>query len=398
MKNNKEVAIIGGGASGLFCAILLKEYISNMNVTIYEAQNKVGKKILQTGNGKCNICNMNISTANYNTDKIDNLIKTFKPNDLINILNRWGLMIRVDEEGRVYPYSEKATTVLDIFLKKINEYNINVNTSCYISKINVDKDNKYTIYSSDNKKYISDYLIVCTGGSSSITYNNNGYKLLESLGHSINNLYPSLCALKTKENTKHLSGIRVKCKASIIVNDTVKHQTKGEVLFKDDGLSGIAIFILSQFFEKNKKNIVSLDLYEEKTIDELNKALSSNNNSLDNTAKLETKLMGYFPKMVNQDLINRNKINNNIGYTIKNYTFEIKDTYGFNTSQVTKGGIKLDEIDLKNFSSLKQENLYISGEVLDVDGTCGGYNLYFAFASANSIVIDITNKLLSNKL
>ena len=79
-------------------------------------------------------------------------------------------------------------------------------------------------------------------------------------------------------------------------------------------------------------------------------------------------------------------------------TFEIKDTYGFNTSQVTKGGIKLDEIDLKNFSSLKQENLYISGEVLDVDGTCGGYNLYFAFASANSIVIDITNKLLSNKL
>ena len=108
--------------------------------------------------------------------------------------------------------------------------------------------------------------------------------------------------------------------------------------------------------------------------------------------------MGYFPKMVNQDLINRTKINNNIGYNIKNYTFEIKDTYGFNNSQVTKGGIKLDEINLNTFESLKHNNLYISGEVLDVDGTCGGYNLYFAFASANSIVIDITNKLLKNGL
>jgi len=397
MKSIKEVAIIGGGASGLFCAILLKEYIKNINVTIYEAQNKVGKKILQTGNGKCNICNMNISTNNYNTNKLNNLIKSFKPNDLIDILNRWGLMTRVDEEGRVYPYSEKATTVLDIFLKKINEYNIKIHTSCYIAKITVDKDNKYTIYSSDNNNKImtSDYLVVCTGGYSSINFNNNGYKLLESLNHSSTKLYPSLCALKTIENTKHLNGIRVKCKASIIVNGETKHQTKGEVLFKDDGLSGIAIFILSQFFEKNKKNIVSLDLYEEKTIDELNKTL---NKTFNNNIDLESNLMGYFPKMVNQDLINRTKINNNIGYNIKNYTFEIKDTYGFNNSQVTKGGIKLDEINLNTFESLKHNNLYISGEVLDVDGTCGGYNLYFAFASANSIVIDITNKLLKNGL
>ena len=383
MKNIQEVAIIGGGASGLFCAILLKQYVKDINVTIYEAQNKVGKKILQTGNGKCNICNMNISTDNYNTNKIKKLITNFKPNDLINILNSWGLMTRVDEEGRVYPYSEKASSVLDIFLKKIDELKINVNTSCYISKIGK-INNKYNIYSSDNQKYISDYLIVCTGGVSSITYKNNGYKLLEQLGHSSTVLYPSLCALKTKEQTKHLSGIRVKCKASIIVDNVLKHQTKGEVLFKDDGLSGIAIFILSQFYEKNKKNVVSLDLYEDKTIEELNKELINNN-------KLENNLLGYFPKMVNLDLIKKNS--NNIGYIIKNYNFEVIDTYGFNNSQVTKGGINLDEINLDTFESLKQNNLYISGEVIDIDGTCGGYNLYFAFASAYNIVLNLKEKL-----
>ena len=382
MKNIYDVAIVGGGASGLFCAIYLKETLKNVNVTIYEGQNKVGKKILQTGNGKCNICNMNISTGDYNTKKLENLINQFKPEDLIKIFNSWGLMTRVDEEGRVYPYSEKATTVLDILLKKIDELNIKVITSCYITKLEK-KNNKFNIYSSDNK-YSSDYLVVCTGGAASITYNNNGYKLLEGLGHTHTNIYPSLCALKTKEQTKHLSGIRVKCKASIIVDNEIKHQTNGEVLFKDDGLSGIAIFILSQYYEKNKKNIISLDLYESKSLAQLNKELYNNKS-------LEDNLLGYFPKMVNLDLIKRDA--KNIESVIKNYSFEVKDTYGFNTAQVTKGGIKLDEININNFSSLKQDNLFISGEVLDVDGSCGGFNLYFAFASSYFIVKELENRL-----
>ena len=382
MNSIYKIGIIGGGASGLFCAILLKQFNPSLNVTIYEGQNKIGKKILQTGNGKCNLCNINLSGNNYNTNKVQELIDSFSALDLINIFNSWGLMTRVDEEGRVYPYSEKATTVLDILLKKIEELSINVNTSCYISKIEY-KD-KYLLYSNDNKKYDCDYIIMSTGGSSSINYNNNGYKLLESLGHTKKDIFPSLCALKTKENTKHLSGIRVKCKASIIIDNEVKHETRGEILFKDDGLSGIAIFILSQFYQKNKKCYVSLDLYEEKTIDELNNELYKKSN-------LEDSLMGYFPKMINLDLIK--KCNNNIGKLIKDYRFEIIDTYSFNNSQVTKGGICLDEVDFNNFASLKANNLYITGEVLDVDGTCGGYNLYFAFASAYKVALDLNKKI-----
>lgn len=379
MKNNK-VAIIGGGASGIFCAIILKKLNKNLDVTIYEAQSKIGKKILQTGNGKCNLSNTNLTVNEYNTDLVKDLIKEFDSNKLIKILNEMGLMVRIDDEGRIYPYSEKATTVLDIFLKQLNDLKVNVITDCYINNIKYN-NSYYTISDNNKNNYNCDYLIIATGGCSSINYNYNTNVLANKLNHSVSDLFPSLCALKTKQNTKHLSGIRVKCKASIIVNGEVKHQTKGEVLFKDDGLSGIAIFILSKYYEKNKNCVVSLDLFDALTKDELN-------NKLYNNDSLENNLLGYFPKMINYDIIKRAS-NKTIGEIIKDYNFNIIDTYGFNNSQVTKGGVLLNEININTFQSKKCNNLYIIGEALDVDGSCGGFNLHFAWASAFKCANDI---------
>ena len=379
MKNNK-VAIIGGGASGIFCAIILKKLNKNLDVTIYEAQSKIGKKILQTGNGKCNLSNTNLTVNEYNTDLVKDLIKEFDSNKLIKILNEMGLMVRIDDEGRIYPYSEKATTVLDIFLKQLNDLKVNVITDCYINNIKYN-NSYYTISDNNKNNYNCDYLIIATGGCSSINYNYNTNVLVNKLNHSVSDLFPSLCALKTKQNTKHLSGIRVKCKASIIVNGEVKHQTKGEVLFKDDGLSGIAIFILSKYYEKNKNCVVSLDLFDALTKEELN-------NKLYNNDSLENNLLGYFPKMINYDIIKRAS-NKTIGEIIKDYNFNIIDTYGFNNSQVTKGGVLLNEININTFQSKKCNNLYIIGEALDVDGSCGGFNLHFAWASAFKCANDI---------
>lgn len=381
MKNNK-VAIIGGGASGIFCAIILKKINSSLDVTIYEAQSKIGKKILQTGNGKCNLSNTAITIDDYNTNLIKNLIEKFDSNKLISILNEMGLMIRIDDEGRIYPYSEKATTVLDIFLKQLNDLKVNIVTDCYINNIKYE-NNVYTVMDNKNS-YNCNYLIIATGGCSSISYNYNTKALVNKLNHNVSELSPSLCALKTKQSTKHLSGLRIKCKASIIVDNEIKHQTNGEVLFKDDGLSGIAIFILSQYFEKNKTCIVSLDLFESLSIDELN-------NKLYNNQTLENNLLGYFPKMINYDIIKRAN-NKTIGEVIKNYCFDIVDTYGFNNSQVTKGGVLLDEINIDTFQSKKCNNLYIIGEALNVDGSCGGYNLHFAWASAYQCALDIAKK------
>lgn len=387
MNNKLNVAIIGGGASGIFCAILLKEKLKNIDVCIYEGQNKIGKKILQTGNGKCNLSNTNLSYKNYNTRDVEDIIKDFDYNKLIKILNNWGLMTRIDEEGRIYPYSEKATTVVDVFLKKCYELGIIIKNDCYIE--NIDYQNGFNILSSNNQKYKSDYVIICTGGCSSINYKYNTNKLIQSLGHNITSLNPSLCALQTKENTKPLSGLKVKCIAKIIVDGKVLYKTKGEVLFKDNGLSGIAIFILSQYFQKNKENIISLDLYENKSEEQLNQELINEN-------KLEDNLIGYFPKMINLDLIKKME-NNNIGKIIKNYNFNIIDTYGFNNSQVTKGGVLLNEINKTNCQSLKNNKLYIAGEALDVDGSCGGYNLHFAFACGYQIAKNIIKEIGENR-
>ena len=380
MKNSINIAIVGGGASGIFCAIALKNIIKDANVTIFEGQNKIGKKLLQTGNGKCNLLNRYLDSSKYNSSDISELINKYSCEYMMKLFNDMGLMLREDEEGRIYPYSEKATTVLDVFLNQLNKLNVEVITDTFITRI--EKNNGFKLYS-NNKVYNSDIVVVCTGGVASIHYKYNAYDVLERLGHSITKINPSLCALKVKENTKSLSGLKVKCTASIIVDGKKVASTKGEVLFKDNGLSGIAIFILSQYYQKDKKCYISLDLFEELEKEELNDKL--------NKGDLSNNLIGYFPKMINLDLINKSK-NSSIGEIIKNYKFEIIDTYGFENAQVTKGGVKLDEVSLSTFESKKCENLYLAGEVLDVDGTCGGYNLYFAFASAYQIALSIKNK------
>ena len=391
MKTNKKIAIVGGGASGLFLSVLLTKQLKGVDIYIYEAQNKVGKKILQTGNGKCNLGNTNITIDEYNTNKISYLLDTIKMEDIIKEFNSIGLKIRVDSEGRIYPYSEKATTVLDIILNYISKQNnIFVNVLDEVLDIKQNKENKFILKSQCNTNEF-DYVIMCTGGNSGIKFNNNSYNLIKKLGHNVTPLYPSLCALKTKENTKALSGIRIKCKASIIVDNEVKKESNGELLFKDDGLSGVLIFILSQYFTKDKENIISIDLLPNESISEINKEFSNNKS-------LEENLLGYFPKMVNKEIVNR--VNNNklsVGEVIKNFNYKVINTYGFTNAQLTKGGVNLIEVNIKTFESSLLNNLYFAGEVLDVDGSCGGFNLYFAFASSYLIMLDIKKKILGEK-
>lgn len=383
MNSNKSIGIIGGGASGLLLSILLKRKLPN-EVVIFESLDKVGKKLLQTGNGKGNISNLHIDNSCYNHD-IDIKITA---KDIQSLFKELGLKTKVDNEGRIYPYSEKASSILDIFLLNIKKYGVKVVTNCSIDKV-TKTDNIYTLFSNNKKVYECDYVILATGGKASINFNNVGYDIANSLGHTIVSLAPSLVALKTKESTKALAGIRVKCKAMIYVNCCLMETTYGEVLFKDEGLSGIAIFMLSRHFQSNGNIKIVLDLCPDMSEDDLNEDLKEN---------IEDKLIGYFPKMINYDLMKRyNNSKKSIGYIIKHYDFTIIDTYGFKNAQVTKGGVSLSEIDLATNESLKNKNLYILGEALDVDGTCGGYNLHYAFTSAYNCYLDILKKIQGEK-
>ena len=357
-----KVGIIGGGACGVITAITIKKNNRNIDVTILEQNDRILKKLLKTGNGKCNIANNIITSDMYNDyTLIDN-------NSDINVLKELmdlGLVLKETTLGRVYPYSEQAKSVVNVILRDLDKYGVEVKTDYKVTSINK-KGNCYYV----NNELLFDYLVIATG--SIAQEETNGYELLESLKHHITPLRPALVPIKVKEKVDHLQGLRIKC------NATLNNKTlSGEILFKNDGLSGILALDLSRY--GNIGDVISLDLmpeYREDEIDEMIKA-----------TKKEEALEGIFVKMIAHEILKRG---NNTSYIIKHLTFTISGFYGYNDGQIVKGGLELSEID--DFESKINKNLFVGGEVLDVDGASGGYNLYFAWLSGIVIAQKILNK------
>lgn len=381
----KKVGIIGGGAAGIFCAITVKQQLKDkVKVTILERQARIGKKILQTGSGKCNLTNINIDETNYNTASLQEALKSFTPEKCISLFHDLGILTRVDDYGRVYPYSERATTVLEGLMHHLNKFGVEI--ICDYDVTGIKKDDKFICFSKDGFHEF-DYLVLATGGQSSVNFENHGYDLAKRLGHSINAIRPGLVAMKTKEDTKPLRGIRVKADCSLTNNDKKIASTSGEVQFRNDGLSGIAILDLSRFYKPNVK--ISLDLVPEMDKEKLKEFIDFND--------LETSLLGMFPKMIAIDILKRSKNKPDLAIDIiKDYKFEIVGLHDFKNAQVTIGGIDFKEVSLSSYESLKVKDLYIIGEVLNIDGACGGYNLHFAwmsgYLSAHRIVKQIKER------
>lgn len=385
-EKKKTIAIIGGGASGLLCSILIKKALKDVSVVVFERQARIGKKILQTGNGKCNLSNQNIHWNCYNTWGVDGVLQQFSFKEFSEVFSDLGVWLTTDSEGRIYPYSYRAQTVLDALVREIEELGIEVITDITISEIKALDD--FSIYATDFRLYHADYVIMATGGLAGIgaSPSQESYDILKSLGHSILPLSSGLCALKTKEKTKSISGLRMKVKASIWVGE---HQetSSGEVLFKEDGLSGIVIFDLSRFYQKKKHCTIELDFFPTYTVEEIEQKLS--------LRPLKEALLGCLPKMLVQDVLSRLKGNTlkEVSSLLKHYTYTIVDSYGFLHAQITLGGVPLEEVNPFTLESLYVPKMYIIGEALDVDGKCGGYNLHFAWASAYVAGKNIVEKI-----
>lgn len=394
-----RVGIIGGGASGILSAILIKKNNPNIDVTILEQNDRVGKKLLQTGNGMCNLDNVYSNDyRNYNTDLIGDLIKKYDYQYVTKVFRDLGLITLVDSEGRVYPYSRRASNVLDILLINLNINKVNVRTGYVVNSINRVK-NQFVI----NDELIFDSVILSCGGQSSISGDYKLPRFIQSLGLSWVDTQPSLSALKTKESVKALSGIKIKCKVQYYVGNKVENmvtakytkwnlidERSGELLFKDDGVSGIVIFELSRLFDKTKHNKIVIDMFSDYKEEELTNIIQSNYHKF---VSLTDALIGLVPKMIAIDIIK--KSNNDIrkmSHLLKNYEYQIVGTYDFNQSQVMRGGVDLNCLKLDCFESKKVPNLYVIGEGVDVDGTCGGFNLHFAWVSAIAATKSILTK------
>ena len=350
----KRVVIIGGGISGCFAAIRFKECHPDYKVSIFEHNDKLRKKIYATGNGKCNFANKGSLENKYSNESfVLSIVKDFNSEQIVNYFESIGIKTKAVGD-LLYPYSESAETVANHLLKKIRKLNIEVHLNDEV------KEYRNGLISAQSGEYPYDALIISVGGKSSPKLGSTGdfHNVLLKHGYSFKECYPSLCPIKTKENTKMVEGLRSKVTASLCQENKLIHVEEGELLFKKDGLSGMVIFNLTHFINtlSDKKNItIHLDFA---------KGLSGEYDSLTN------------PKIAEYLLNNKLDIHDTV--------FTFKDFYGYENSQVTSGGLKASELNI-DLSSKKEKNVYFIGEVVDVDAICGGYNIMWALASAEKV-------------
>lgn len=388
-----DIVIIGGGASGLTAAITASKNKQN-KVTLIEKNQILGKKILATGNGKCNYYNSDQNIIHYNSTN-NNLIKeiinpenTKKVEDFFSNL---GIIPKI-KNGYYYPFSNQATTIKNALVNEV-EKNTTILTETIVEDLI--KENDKFIIKTNNGTMTADKVIIATGSKASPKTGSDGfgYKLLKNLGHTIIDVLPALVQVKTKGKfLKDWSGIRTDVDASLYINDKLIKQESGEIQLTNYGVSGICIFNLSRFIpialKNNDKVEIKINFLPfSKEVDDLLKSLSNDKNI---TKTLEGILNNKLVSVIlNQSSINKEKSYNELSFkekeillnNLSNFKLEVIGTNSYEESQVCSGGVPLTEINLKNMESKLIKNLHIVGELLDVDGDCGGYNLTFAWIS-----------------
>ena len=402
-----KVAIIGGGASGLCCAITAaKKAKGKAEVTVYESKDRVGKKILATGNGRCNMFNDRATADDYSSPSfVRDILSRYDAQSTRLFFENLGLYTRADEEGRAYPLSNQATSVLDVL--RLECEHLGVRTLCESEVTSIKKQGKGFVLS-DGKYY--DKVVLACGGKA-VAKNFGGYELLKSMGHTVTKLMPALTKLTVKDNTytKQLKGIRHKAKLNLYIDGKKITEESGELLFADYGLSGIAVMQLSSFVARHMRYsktlpVVECDFAESMSFGELCdnlRKISRYNKEL----KVENLLTGFMPKKLGETVAKCVSVplGKNVGElsdkdikalvsACKSFRFEILGLRPFDDAQVTSGGGDLREFDRSTLESKKVKNLYCCGELLDVDGPCGGYNLLWAFSSGRAVgesIIDI---------
>lgn len=380
---NYDVAVVGAGPAGLLAALFASK---KGRVLLLEHNDRVGRKILSTGNGKCNLTNMNMDAECYRTSgrkDFYRVIEDFGPSGVREFFMSAGVMT-VERDGYVYPASMQAQTVLDALSRKARNTDTTIHLSENVTAVTPSAGG-YSV-TTDKAKYNARYVILANGGKASpvLGSDGSGFAIAQKLGHSIVKPIPALVQLKCREPfLKQLSGVRSKAKVSLFCGEKLLACDYGEVQFTDYGLSGIVIFQISslvkRLLDKSQKPVVSLDLlceYDEAELSGIFSDIRRNNPDYDNL----TLLSGLFNKKIAK-ILAAEKDDAAIIRRIKNFCFSPCDTNGFDNAQVCAGGVDTSEINFDTMESRLHKGLFFAGEIVDVDGICGGYNLTWAFAS-----------------
>ncbi len=390
-----DVIVIGAGASGLISA--LTSSAKYKNVLVLDANTKIGKKLLATGNGKCNLANENINIEHFHGDSkyIKDMLAHFSVDKIKTVFNSIGIFTYTDTEGRMYPKSLQASAIVKALTDALYEKNVQIKLEHEVNSVQKSADN-FILTCTNGMQFTCKKLILACGGKASPKFSplGGGYALAKQLGHSVTDINPVLTKFSCDDKfIAPLSGVRAKCTATLLQGNNAVYTESGEMIFGDKALSGICLFNLTIRATGLKNTKIAFDF------------IPSDN--MQNIYQNVLSLAKNRPQMPASDILN-GYLNMKLGYAIikkcgiandtkigtlkteqikqictmaKNIVFDVSVSPVWDNAQVTAGGVPLCEIDINTMQSKKCKNAYIVGEVLNIHGDCGGFNLYWAWVS-----------------
>jgi len=397
-----KIAIIGCGAAGIMAAITAKRLNKNLQIDMFDANKGIGKKILASGNGRCNISNNQITSKNYigeNPEFVNFALKEFDFKAFEKFCKSIGLLLDIKESRKVYPLSNEAKSVTNLLELALKELDIKLYLEHMIQDIEKIED-KFVVKTQEHEYKNYDKVLISNGlgAAPQLNANESGLEIASKFGHSYNSTYPSLVGLQT-ENTYNgkLQGVKKECNVSLFVNNNLEQEIFGDVLFTSYGVSGFAILDISQLA------VLNLNSYQDVKI-AINFFPKINKNDLADqiqsllktvpTQKVVDILTGMVSNKIAPVLLDickisldtkANEINAKqikaIAYQLNQWKMKIIDTQGFGHAEASGGGVRTIEVDNKTYESKLCKGLYFAGEVLDIVGNRGGFNLHFAWAS-----------------
>ena len=379
-----NVCIIGGGASGMAAAIYIKEKMPDLNVLLLEKKDVLGKKLSVTGNGRCNISNVQCPTFG----------------DTSRFFKSIGVEIKTDNEGRAYPVSERAKDVTETMENLLLSLGVDIKKNVTVNNISKINEKGCFIVSSDKESFEAEKVIIATGGKSAPQFGTtgDGYVLARNMGHTINKLAPALVALECSNSVLGINkGVRANAGVTLFRHSYFVEEEKGEVQFTEDGLSGICIFNLSNFVRLNENTGFSdyelaLDLLPEYKPTEILYILSRKKNisGLKTISLMKSIVKPELARKLLKDISQRipeakdlsTEHLKDIILMFKNVRFTITGAKGWKQAQCTMGGVSWDDFNLHTMESTVVSGLYFTGEIIDYVGPCGGFNLENAWNTA----------------
>jgi len=401
MGAKKQVVIVGGGASGMVAAISAKR--KGADVTILERNPRIGKKILATGNGRCNFTNINLDAACYhgsNPQFVYGVFSEFGVQETIAFFEELGIAHKVEEAGKVFPMSDQASSILDVLLYELKELGIRIVCNAYVQNIKKEQG-RFSVELADGTCFHGDRVIIATGGKAmpSSGSDGNGYTLAERLGHTIIPLFPALVQMMLEgDYFRHIQGVKFIGTAELLHNHKVLAKERGDILFANYGVSGPPILQISrkagELLQAQEEVFLKIILIDSMRIGELSELLLKRMQNRPEK-NVEFSLVGLINKRLIPVILKEAGISDlhcpvgnlsvkerdKIIRILTDWRFKVRGTKSWSSAQVTAGGVVTAEINQKTLASKIISDLYFAGEIIDVDGKCGGFNLQWAWSS-----------------